>query len=249
MNNSILRLKKQTFQYPGTLLLIIVIAVIACSSGKSMNIRNNSKYLMLEKAYEMKSFQMYESFFEQWHRESNPITDDELSKEPEYLKDIYSVMNLFYNSKDKLQSFTTKEIDRHISENQYVILQNRLNYFITLRKGERITGKIDNFRPDVKYRNKKYLYLNNEYEAILKNYYKIRGTDASRADRESVFNYFIKSDRPFIYPNICDINVYYNTNPEKGLAIVSYTFGFVSNWTSMFKKRDGKWILIETQPM
>lgn len=132
---------------------------------------------MLENAYQEKSETMYNQFLQKWENDSKPIiVSDSLN---ELQKDIYQIFIDFYNP-FKLERIGTGEWGKKLYYGiEYIVVQNSiytqtyktdsLNFGIFDVKDSLIesTDSIMNFRPEIKLKQAKTLYLLPEYNVAI----------------------------------------------------------------------------------
>jgi len=222
---------------------------------------------ILESAYEKKSQILYSQFLQNWEDDSKPIiVSDSLN---ELQKDVYSIFIDFYNP-FKLERIGTGEWGKKLYYNiEYVVVQNSiytrtfktdsLNFDMFERKDSLVQSidSIINFRPAIKLKQAKTLYLLPEYDVainqFLGNEHYPLGTGGimnpstpkdSSAERLDFLNKKLK----IIYghwggywhietnPEVFSIDF----NNDRTIAKVNYRLVYQGG-EAMYKKENGKW--------
>ncbi|MEZ5357905.1 MAG: hypothetical protein R3F48_03680 [Candidatus Zixiibacteriota bacterium] len=133
--------------------------------------------LQLKFAYKHKDTTFLMPFFTRWQNESLPITDIEYDRLSEVEKAIYDVFEMFYVR------------GQNLHESEYLVVQNTIDYKVVTKMIGLDTlssysmselrllqeGRIDDFRPDIKCRGKKVLYLSDKYLEAVTSFYKSGG--------------------------------------------------------------------------
>lgn len=131
----------------------------------------------LEKAYSSNSLEEVEYFFEEWHSDIPPNSPDFENQHP-MIKDVYDIYRAL---------FITENAE-YIKNQQakYLAIQNRISYYldesIALNDGTSVISFTENeipyFRPSIRVKGKKILYLTNEYKEALFLFLNNSGTES-----------------------------------------------------------------------
>lgn len=82
---------------------------------------------LLEDAYQFKSKDALEEYFQQWRSDIPPITNDELVKLSDLYQEAYSVFSVFYNPIDLALIGKSEWGDSIYHNSEYLVVQNSLN--------------------------------------------------------------------------------------------------------------------------
>jgi|WetSurMetagenome_2_1015567.scaffolds.fasta_scaffold198145_1 hypothetical protein len=83
---------------------------------------------LLNKAFEQKSYELLDRFFENWRMEKKPISDEEYQKLSDIEKDVYDVFYEFYNPKD-MSNLKLEEFEYNYYKNvKYFVINPEIHY-------------------------------------------------------------------------------------------------------------------------
>ncbi len=152
--------------------ILILIFALSFSTSFGQDEQNH-----LDKAYKNKSQKQYDIFLQKWYNESIPMTSlDSLSN---LQKDVYEIFVDFYNPFNLKRVGAGESGDKLYSDIDYVIIQNSifihtyktdsLNFHILADTDALIMSKdsVVNFRPELKFKQAKPLYLLPKYEVVI----------------------------------------------------------------------------------
>jgi hypothetical protein len=144
--------------------------------------RGQKRDTLLLNAYKANSLTELQSFFDKWGVETSAISNEELSKLNDTLKNIYQVFQLFYNPKD-INRIGGSEWGNDIYKNvKYFLTQDKICFAIvdtlirdtTLDKlgfsNSKEYDTLTDFRPQLSFPNTKCLTLTKYYADLLNSF-------------------------------------------------------------------------------
>jgi hypothetical protein len=229
---------------------------------------------LLNVAYEKKSDELLNIFFNKWQAEIVPDDTIGLTHDERIVYDIFdSIYNpmepYFYSLNKKREMEDPQSPKLQDKTNLFFIVQNGINYIITdtltnifyldtdslgKRTGGRLVDKykiwedtIKNFRPQLPF-TKNTVYLNQKYENILRTFLNVK--DFDEAIKRGKFLRKVADIRlgefPISYPYITEIQI----NTKKDKSLIRLSFGITDELYGLSVYKKGKWIKgeLQTQP-
>ncbi len=129
-------------------------------------------------AYQEKSVDKLNAFFERWQAEISPITDSEYNNLMPVEKEIYKIHKTIFKPNDENMIRSVNGPSISIKGKSIIIIQDRFGYIIDdslrslmdLRSQDTIHYPIVNFRPNMNIPDYSVVYLTRKYETILDNF-------------------------------------------------------------------------------
>lgn len=203
---------------------------------------------ILEKAYNEQSLDLLQTFITNWENSFSPISCVQFEELTETEKKVYRMYTSYYNPFNIKQYQGSDVEDGRYAKEKYIIVQTDMRYSF---KGETSTN-ILNLRPNFDSLDAKVLYLTEQYEKLLDEFFDYNDDDID-FDREQFEKYRFLNNLLQIMQGH-NVGFMYVTHPliydikheEKNKATLFFRMGY-GGGESILVKQNGVWKITESE--